>query len=149
MAARKEFHFDCQDGSLWLLLMCPYRPSSFQTPAAPSALTEALTALKKGVCWLFNESHCKLYTVCCFKHECLLFGGAELASRCFRKSKQPLSKPGSKPNLSKPEDAGEHLRDASLDRLVPPSYKSFDLEGRFGPWFLNPLHFFRQAYHCI
>lgn len=48
MAARKELRFDCQDGSLWLLLMCPHRPSSFQS-AVGAPQSGALAASKKGI----------------------------------------------------------------------------------------------------
>lgn len=80
MASRKEFRFDFQDGSLWLWLICPHRPSSVQPPAGvPSGAPDASRKASAG-CSLRPTASGTLRVVLSTSAH---FAGA--FSRCFHK----------------------------------------------------------------
>ncbi|OCU00246.1 hypothetical protein XELAEV_18006027mg [Xenopus laevis] len=122
MAARAQMRWDCQDMSLWILLMTPNRPSygqqhNFQSGAGvPTSGTSEATS-RKGVCWMYNESHCRWYSNCRYKHECTFCGGAHPVVRCFKKAKLATQKQGT--TLAKPEDTSKKGKDATLVKNLP------------------------------
>ncbi|KAG8546302.1 hypothetical protein GDO81_019272 [Engystomops pustulosus] len=69
-----------KDIALWLKLMLPQAVNavSWQIPT---------TARRKGVCFAFNEGHCK-WQNCRFKHICSFCSGAHSMSHCFKRAAQ-------------------------------------------------------------
>ncbi|XP_053558364.1 uncharacterized protein LOC128649240 [Bombina bombina] len=92
MAVRPEMRWDDRDMGIWLEMMTPLRGArSFrslgQSGSLPGASSGTGTAIRKGLCFQFNEGQCKFGSSCKYKHECSVCGGIHSGAKCFRKNR--------------------------------------------------------------
>lgn len=121
-----------KDVGLWLNLFLPPRP----VPPCPSTVSSSAynTPYKKGICFTYNDSHCKWLNSCRYKHECAVCSGAHPVVKCFRKlSTQSAQQP--RDINSKSQNAGEHGKHAALASGLPKQKAMLLIEG------------FSQAFH--
>eukprot|EP00079_Xenopus_tropicalis_P026880 XP_012820916.1 PREDICTED: collagen alpha-1(I) chain-like [Xenopus tropicalis] len=122
MAVRQDVCWDHRDIGLWMRLM---NNKGYQGYGGPGAVgqqpfpgsssgqaSSPAGAHKKGVCWLYNDSHCKWGLSCRFKHECSLCAEAHPLSRCFKKGKGAAGK--ARDGFGKGPDSSETRGDASM-----------------------------------
>lgn len=94
---------------VWLQLMMLQKISPFPVAASSSVQGAGPSIHRRpGACWLFNESHCKFFGLCKFKHECSTCGGAHVAARCNKSTK-----PGGK------QPAVDGKEPVSVDAMLP------------------------------
>ncbi|XP_053561325.1 uncharacterized protein LOC128652414 [Bombina bombina] len=117
LAVRPEMRWDDRDMSIWLEMMTPLRGGhSFRGPGqTPGGGVPGGSgpALRKGVCFQFNDGQCKFGASCKYKHECSGCGGVHPFAKCFKKGKQ-----GSRSGDvgSSGADAGEGRKDGPMVR---------------------------------
>lgn len=88
-----------KDIGLWLNLLLSQKQFSKQS-------IPVVGQLHKGLCFNFNEGHCKLHHNCKYRHECAHYNGAHPAISCFKKM-APTTVPTTKDPFLKSGNAGE------------------------------------------
>lgn len=116
LSVHKSLKWGEKDVGLWLNLLLPQKQFVKATPPATSSF-------RRGVCFGFNEGHCKWPHSCKYKHECAFCTGNHPASRCFKKVSSSTT-PSSRDLFLKSGHTGETYKHGSVASTVAKSADS-------------------------